>query len=76
MSPKVLMSLTLVTSLAGCASVEKADWESKAAKEFDSQKQGVCCFVGMKTLEDGSQPKSNPALIASERERAKAATQL
>ena len=57
MNPKVLMSLALVTSLAGCASVDKADRTSKAAREFDTQKQGVCCFVGMKNLADESKPK-------------------
>jgi chemotaxis protein MotB len=59
MSPKVLMSLALVTSLAGCASVDKADWQSKAAREFDTQKQAVCCFVGMKNLPDESKPKTD-----------------
>jgi chemotaxis protein MotB len=72
----MLISLALVSSLAGCTSVDKASWESKAAKEFASQKQGVCCFVGMKTLDDESQPKSNAGLIAKERERAGSATQL
>jgi len=59
MSPKVLISLALVTGLAGCASVDKEDWKSKAAREFDTQKQAVCCFVGMKNLPDESKPKTD-----------------
>ena len=59
MSPKVLMSLALVTGLAGCASADKADWNSKAAREFATQKQDVCCFVGMKNLQDESKPKTD-----------------
>jgi flagellar motor protein MotB len=59
MSPKVLTSLVLITSLAGCTSVDKADWKSKAAREFDTQKQAVCCFVGMKNLPDESKPKTD-----------------
>lgn len=90
MSPKVLMSLALATSLAGCASVDKADSNSKAAREFDTQKQGVCCFVGMKNLSDESKPKTDTekaeliaqidalkaAVAAKERERANLAAQL
>ena len=89
MSPKVLMSLALATSLAGCASVDKADWQSKAAREFDTQKQAVCCFVGMKNLPDDSKPRTDTekaeliaqidglkaALAAKERERANLAAQ-
>lgn len=75
MDRTVVLSLALVSSLAGCAPMDKASWESKAAREFASQKQGVCCFVGMKALDEESQAKSNAALIAKERERAGSAAQ-
>ena len=89
MSPKILMSLALVTSLTGCTSVDKEDWNSKAAREFATQKEGVCCFVGMKNLQDESKPKTDTekaeliaqidalkaALDAKERERANLAAQ-
>ena len=90
MSRKVLIALALITGLAGCTTGDKAAWESKAAKEFASQKEGVCCFVGMKNLPDESRPKADrekaeligqidalkAAAAAKERERANLAAQL
>jgi chemotaxis protein MotB len=41
--------------LAGCSTYSP---DSKAAKEFATQKEGLCCYVGMKTLPDEAAAKA------------------
>jgi flagellar motor protein MotB len=72
--------------LAGCSTYSP---DSKAAKEFATQKEGLCCYVGMKTLPDEAAAKAaqypdlsgqladaNRNLANKERENADLARQL
>ena len=84
---RILSAAFLV--LWGCAS-DKAMEGTKAAKEFATQKEGVCCFVGYRPLPDDQRPKvdqekadlarqleeAKAALAAKEQERADLARQL
>jgi chemotaxis protein MotB len=51
-------SIISVAILAGGGAAYAASPDSKAAKEFATQKDGVCCFVGMKNLPDEAAAKS------------------
>ena len=70
--------------LWGCASTgDPTAGETKAAKEFATQKMGVCCFQGMKSLDEPSPLKTDPEkealalrLAAEQAEREALARQL
>jgi len=77
--------------LWGCAPVWDQSTEGTlAAREFATQKEGVCCYVGYRPLKDGEKPKvdqekvelarqlaaANAALATKEQERADLARQL
>jgi len=51
----MFMVLIAAQLLAGCTTPSP---DSKAAKEFATQKEGVCCYVGMKKLPDEAAAKA------------------
>jgi len=61
--PFVFVLLALFSILPGCASWDnKAARESVGAKEFATQKDGVCCWIGYKPIpEEGSKVAQGPA---------------
>jgi chemotaxis protein MotB len=82
----MFMVLIAAQLLAGCTTPSP---DSKAAKEFATQKEGVCCYVGMKKLPDEAAAKAaqypdlsgqladaNRNLANKERENADLARQL
>src|SRR5712692_3691332 len=52
---RMFMVLIAAQLLAGCTTPSP---DSKAAKEFATQKEGVCCYVGMKKLPDEAAAKA------------------
>jgi chemotaxis protein MotB len=83
---RIFMVLIAAQLLAGCTTPSP---DSKAAKEFATQKEGVCCYVGMKKLPDEAAAKAaqypdlsgqladaNRNLANKERENADLARQL
>ena len=55
MARRMFMVLIAAQLLAGCTTPSP---DSKAAKEFATQKEGVCCYVGMKKLPDEAAAKA------------------
>ena len=55
MAHRMFMVLIAAQLLAGCTTPSP---DSKAAKEFATQKEGVCCYVGMKKLPDEAAAKA------------------